>query len=75
MARKLQPGRRKGKKYPVDPKKHRNARKTQCPNGHVYDAFNTWIYTDSKGYTRRYCKICRVENVKRLRAQKKSASV
>jgi HNH endonuclease len=36
-----------------------NARKTHCPQGHIYDSSNTYHWTDGRGRTMRQCKICR----------------
>jgi len=36
-----------------------NSRKTHCPAGHPYDASNTSVHVDTRGYQRRNCKACR----------------
>lgn len=41
-----------------------NARKTHCPQGHPYDAENTYV---SPGTSDRHCRICRAQTA-RLRA-------
>lgn len=41
-------------------KGHRNERKTHCPNGHSYDAENTYLTPDGS----RQCKTCRREHVR-----------
>jgi hypothetical protein len=34
------------------------ADKTHCPQGHAYDADNTYIYKDKKGGAHRHCRTC-----------------
>ncbi|MHC4950554.1 MAG: hypothetical protein ACYTEU_06155 [Planctomycetota bacterium] len=57
---------KKKRKYRLNPKKHVQASKTQCPKGHDYDPFNTYEYTNKRGVTRRYCKICRTLRQRKL---------
>lgn len=35
------------------------ALKTKCPQGHLYDEENTYIYITKEGYKERHCKACR----------------
>lgn len=48
-----------------------NALRTHCPQNHEYTEQNTYLYTDSKGQTRRYCKTCQLD---RTRARRKASS-
>lgn len=37
---------------------HNMARKTHCPQGHEYDAKNTYFYNKPTGGTYRMCRVC-----------------
>lgn len=39
----------------------KNARKTECVNGHLFTPENTYIHTDPEGRSRRACRECRRE--------------
>lgn len=43
------------------------ARQSQCVKGHPLSGENLYEYTDRKGYTRRYCRACRVDAVQTWR--------
>lgn len=46
----------------------RGSKITHCPKGHQYTPDNTYVHTAGK-YTRRHCRICRTESVRRYRAR------
>lgn len=50
---------------------HVQARKTHCPEGHPYDAENTYVFPDG----RRHCKTCRREAFKRHDSKRKKITV
>lgn len=47
-----------------------NARKTECVNGHAYDAANTYFYRNGAA---RYCRVCKRDQVRRYKQRKKAA--
>jgi len=52
-----------------------NARKTQCPAGHIYDEANTRLSVDKFGTTHRQCRACdRIKWHKRSKKNRKGLS-
>jgi hypothetical protein len=49
--------------------RRRDARnpRTHCKRGHPLSGDNLYLFTDSRGYTRRYCRTCRRDNERRRR--------
>lgn len=52
----------------------RQANKTHCPKGHLYDSINTSLYVSKQGIPNRRCKICHCEKEKLRRQKNKEIS-
>ena len=51
--------------------RHSSQKKTHCKNGHEFTPENTFIAIDGVNKGRRRCRICRAENLRVWRKQKK----
>ena len=50
-----------------------NGKRTHCPQGHPYDAENTYRWTDGRGYSRRICRTCNRERVRSWSERRKAS--